>query len=120
MMIRWILSLPIRSLTIDGNGYFINQTTYSTGLFSSPYSVAVCDFNNDTTLDVIIANYGTNNVVILLGYGDGTFGNLISLTMKYASHPFFLVVGDFNNDRKVDFAVANSGTDSMQIVLQTC
>jgi hypothetical protein len=103
-----------------GNGSFSNQTTYSTGSSSFPYSVAVIDFNNDTILDIVVANYGNNKLGVLLGYGDGTFANIILFSMEYGSHPFSVVVGDFNSDRKVDLAVANNGTDSLSIFLQTC
>jgi len=103
-----------------GNGSFASQTTYSTGFDSSPYSLAVGDFNNDTVLDFVVANYGTNNVGVFLGYGDGTFANMIVFPMKYGSHPFSVVVDDLNNDRKLDFAVANDGTDSLHVLLQTC
>ncbi len=99
-----------------GNGSFSNQTTYSTD--SSPSSVAVDDFNNDTILDIVIANHGSNNLGILLGHGNGTFANMIRMPIEYGSHPFFVPVGDFNNDRKLDFAVANNGSDSLQFFLQ--
>ena len=101
-----------------GNGSFVNETTYSTD--SSPSSVAVADFNNDTKLDIIVANHGSDNAGILLGHGDGTFRDMIRISMEYGSHPFSVLVGDFNSDGKLDFAVANSGTDSLQILLQTC
>ncbi len=101
-----------------GNGSFANQTTYSTR--SYPYSVAVGDFDNDFILDIIIDNYGTNNLGILRGYPDGTFANMVLIQLEYGSHPFSVLVGDFNNDRKLDFTVANDGTDSLQIFLQTC
>ena len=39
-----------------------------------PDSVAVGDFNGDTTLDLAIANIDSDNVSILLGNGKGTFG----------------------------------------------
>jgi hypothetical protein len=103
-----------------GDGLFANQTTYLTGSSSSPYSLAVSDFNNDTILDIIVANYGNNKLGIFLGHGDGTFGNVILFSMKYESHPFSLIVGDFNSDKKMDVAVANNGTDSLNIFLQTC
>jgi hypothetical protein len=103
-----------------GNGSFANQTTYSMGSGSYPYSVAVGDFDNDFILDIVVANYGTNNLAVLRGYGNGTFGNRVLIQLEYGSHPFSVLVGDFNNDRKLDFAVANSGTDSLQIFLQTC
>jgi hypothetical protein len=102
-----------------GNGSFTNQTTYSTGLDSQPYSVAVGDFNNDTFLDIIVANYGPSNTVILFGHGNGIFGNFTEYTLSNGSLPFSVAVGDFNNDRKLDFSVANYGTDNLQIMLQT-
>jgi hypothetical protein len=101
-----------------GNGLFTHQTTYSTGLNSQPYSVAVGDFNYDTFLDIIVANYGTSNVGIFLGYGNGTFEDLINYPIGNGSLPFSVSVGDFNNDRKLDFAVANNGTDNLEIFLQ--
>ena len=43
------------------------------GAESAPTSVAVGDFNGDGKLDLAVANYGSSNVSILLGNGDGTF-----------------------------------------------
>jgi hypothetical protein len=102
------------------NGTFSNQTTYPTGWYSFPYSVAVGDFNNDTVLDIVVANYGISNLGVLLGYGNGTFARIILFPLDYGSYPFSIVVGDFNSDRKLDLAVANNGTDSLHILLQTC
>jgi hypothetical protein len=101
-----------------GNGTFSNQTTYLTG--SEPKFVAVSDFDNDTILDIVVANYGSNNLGIFRGHGDGTFAEMIPVPLEYGSRPFSVLVGDFNNDQKLDLAVANNGTDSLQILLQTC
>jgi hypothetical protein len=101
-----------------GNGSFGNQTTYLT--YSSPQFVTVTDFNSDSFLDIILAIPDTNNIGILLGDGSGTFADLMKISLDYGSLPFFLVIGDFNNDRKMDFGVLNEGTDSLQIRLQTC
>jgi len=38
-----------------------------------PQFVAVGDFNNDTFLDIIVVISDTNNIGILLGYGNGIF-----------------------------------------------
>ena len=40
-----------------GNGRFRTVTTFSTGTSSRPISVTVVDVNNDTQLDIIVANY---------------------------------------------------------------
>jgi len=82
--------------------------------------LAVSDFNNDTILDIIVANYGNNKLGVFLGHGDSTFTYVMLFPMKYGSHPFSLIVGDFNSDQKMDVAVANNGTDSLNIFLQTC
>ncbi|CAF1549090.1 unnamed protein product, partial [Rotaria sp. Silwood1] len=37
---------------------------------SSPWSVAIGDFNNDTILDIVVANLGSDNVGVFLGRGN--------------------------------------------------
>jgi FG-GAP-like repeat len=103
-----------------GNGSFSSQKTFTTGFESEPSAVTVGDFNNDTLLDIIVVNYGTSNVGVLLGYGNGSFADVKIFSIGYGSLPFALSVGDLNNDGKLDFAVANEGTDNLQIFLQTC
>ena len=101
-----------------GNGSFVNQITFSAG--SEPHSVNIGDFNNDTILDIVVANYRSNSLGVLLGNGDGTFIEMILFPLEYGSRPFSVLLGDFNNDRKVDCTVANQGSDSLNILLQTC
>ena len=77
---------------------------------------------------------------ILLGYGNGSFANQINLTsahlkcllgfgsfadpkkfvMGYQAFPFSVVADDFNSDKKLDFAVANYGTNDLRIFLHIC
>ncbi|CAF4450422.1 unnamed protein product, partial [Adineta steineri] len=45
-----------------GNGSFLNPIAYSTGYDSLPSYVVTGDFNNDNQLDIVVANYGTNNI----------------------------------------------------------
>ncbi len=56
-----------------GNGSFTRVITYSTGDGSTPTYVAVDDFNNDNKSDIAVANYGTSNIVVLFGVGNGSF-----------------------------------------------
>ncbi|CAF1183264.1 unnamed protein product [Adineta steineri] len=49
-----------------GDGTFLPQTTCSTGTSSHPQSVSVTDINNDNKPDIIVANYGANNIGVLL------------------------------------------------------
>jgi hypothetical protein len=50
---------------------FSAATNYSTG--SGPSAVAVADFNGDGKNDLAVANYGSNNISVLLGNGNGSF-----------------------------------------------
>lgn len=99
-----------------GNGTFASQTTQSTGLGSRPYSATVRDFNNDTELDIVVANYGINSIGVLLGYSDGTFASQIT-TSPGSPHPLSITTGDFNNDHILDIAVANYGIFTVAILV---
>jgi hypothetical protein len=101
-------------------GTFASQATYSTGFASGPYAVAVDDMNKDGALDIVVANYEANDLGIFVGNGDGTFVWHMSLALQYGSRSFFVGLGDFNNDEKLNLAIANKGTDSLSIFLLTC
>ena len=95
---------------------FNEQIIYSTGSNSLPYSVTIDDFNNDSHLDIVVANYGTNNIVIFLGYGNGSFHSFTTISLG-PSRPIFVTTADFNNDHQSDIAVINYGTNSFAVLL---
>ena len=96
---------------------FATVTTYTTNAGSKPQSVAVSDFNNDHLLDIVVANYGTDNVGIFLGYGNNEFHEMMTYSTGTGSAPYCVASADFNNDNHFDIVVANSGTDNIIIVL---
>jgi hypothetical protein len=49
-----------------GNGNFLDPMSYSVGYDARPQSVTIGDINNDSLLDIVVANYGSNYVEILL------------------------------------------------------
>ncbi|CAF2712982.1 unnamed protein product [Rotaria sp. Silwood2] len=100
-----------------GNGTFTAQNTFSDGSSSRPYFIAVGDFNNDSALDLAVANSGTNNVAILFGYGNGSFGRRAIYSTGPRSSPHSIALNDFNSDSLLDIAVANYGTDNIGILL---
>ena len=103
-----------------GNRMFEMIRSYSTGTNSIPHSIAVSDFNNDKRLDIAVTNAGANNILILFGLGNGTFGHERSHSLGYNLRPYSIAVGDFDNDSWIDMAVANFEADYVQILLQTC
>jgi hypothetical protein len=78
-----------------------------------PRSVAVGDFNNDTWLDMVVANSIVNKIAIYLGDSDGTFSKQIEYLTGSGSAPNMVAVSDFNNDSVLDIAVANFGTNNI-------
>jgi hypothetical protein len=104
----------------NGSGTFSSQITYPTGPDSQPNSVAVLDFDNDTRLDIAVANYGSNSVGVFFGYGNGSFSSQLIFNTGFDSHPFAVVVGDVNNDNLTDIIVTNNGYGNIDILFKEC
>jgi hypothetical protein len=103
-----------------GNGTFAIEVTYSTGAGSRPYTVAIGDFNNDNILDIAVANSGTSNILLLYGYGNGTFGNETSYSLGYAYQPYSIAVKDLNQDNWMDIVIACYDTDHVETLIKMC
>src|ERR687897_308197 len=98
---------------------FATISRFNFGAGDEPISVAVGDFNNDTILDLAVANQNSDNVSILLGNGNGTFVDTPAVNFGAGDGPFSVAVGDFNNDTILDLAVANFLSDNVSILLGT-
>lgn len=92
----------------DGNGGF---QLYSTVVLigypntAAQGNIVEGDLNNDSYLDLVVANTGPGRVSVLLGKGDGTFQNPITYSVGFV--PYFVTIGDFNADRHPDLVVAH-------------
>jgi hypothetical protein len=100
-----------------GNGSFRDMQTYSTGFHSSSYSLAVAYINDDNILDIVVSNSLMDTIGVFIGYENGTFRDMTAYSTGYGSNPLFVIVGDFNNDNRIDIAVANNGSNSVGIFL---
>jgi len=96
----------------NGNGTLQASMDFVAG---SPEGIVSGDFNGDGKIDLATANYGNNDVSILNGNGDGTFraarsysvGNLPGSLESVSTS---LVLSDFNEDGKLDFATGLNNT----------
>ena len=88
-----------------------------TSRWAAPISAAVGDFNRDGNLDLVAANYNSNNVSVLLGNGTGSFGAATNFAV--GTNPQSVAVGDFNRRRQARPAVANGNSPSVEILLGT-
>lgn len=82
---------------------------------TNPRCVASGDFNGDNFPDMAVVGQGGNNVEVLLGKGDGSFG--LGKAFSVGSQPVAVVSADFDQDGKLDLAVVNSGSNSVSILL---
>jgi uncharacterized repeat protein (TIGR01451 family) len=98
------LGYPAKSGAVD----FAPPKTYPVG--TSPSAAIGGDFNGDGKRDIAVANFGSNNVSILLGNGDGTFQPAVDFDAGLS--PNSIAVGDFNGDGKMDLAVFQAGNTS--------
>ena len=98
---------------------FTAPQSFATG--DTPEAVVSADFNNDSKADLAVANIGANsgllsdNVSVLLGNGDGTFGT--AKNFNVGDGPLHLTSADFNGDSKADLAVANIRSDNVSVLL---
>jgi hypothetical protein len=106
--VNWTLLVGLAALAIvtpiASAGQFKKAVYYRAGML--PSQVVTGDFNNDGNTDLAFADWLSNQLVVLLGNGDGTFQR--PLTIR-APSPTALAVGDLNGDGNLDLVVAESG-----------
>jgi hypothetical protein len=108
--------VPISVLLGNGDGTFQPPQFYSTGLMQVNPFITVGDFNSDGNTDVFA--YGEQAFLggFLAGNGDGTFQRVSRFTVPGSLFKFVPVVGDFNSDGLLDFAVGLK--DGSEVFLQ--
>ena len=90
----------------------------STGLLS-PGAVKLADLNKDGILDLIVANGGSNNVLVYPGLGNGAFGPALNGGRGFftGTNPAGITVADVNGDGRPDLIIANQGSNDVSILI---
>jgi hypothetical protein len=108
-------SASVTILLGNGDGTFKPPSVRAAGTY--PQALIAADFDGDGKMDLAVAiapltpPLTTNNMIILPGRGDGTFGTPLVLSTNGLT-PDSLAAFDFNKDSKPDLAVVNSGSGS--------
>ena len=101
---------------------FAAQQTFATG--STPISVVVADVNGDGKPDLMVANYASNTVSVLLNNtapGATVLSFAAQQTFAAGSGPHSVVAADINGDGKIDLVVSNAGSlgHTVSVLLNT-
>lgn len=93
-----------------GTGSFGAPALYPTGsranVIAGSRSVPVADVNGDGNLDIIVANYFSNTLFVLLGTGTGSFG--VATAFPLGAGSLAVAVADVNGDGKPDVITSRS------------
>ena len=101
----------------NGDGSFGTQAVLNVG--SDPVWITTERFNSNSSaanfVDVAVANKGSDNLSIFLGDGAGALQAPATLDTGAGTAPVAVVAADFNQDGKIDLAVANQGNNTIEI-----
>ena len=84
------------------------------GAGSGPWSVFCADLDGDLNLDLVVANYSSDNVSILKNNGDGTFQTAVNYGA--GNGPLSVFCADLDGDTDLDLVVANDSSDNVSIL----
>jgi len=102
-------------LTGNGTGGFAVSGSFAVG--TRPVAAVVGDFNNDGLPDVAVVNSGSNYVSVLTNVSVGGVASFLTTDFGIGSGPVFDAPGDFNQDGKVDLAIAQSNPVSNNVLV---
>jgi len=101
----------------NGSGGFTPAPGSPMTVGTSPQSAAAWDVNGDGKPDIVVTNLGDNTVTLLLGDGTGAFAVAAGSPFPAGASPYALGLGDFNGDGSTDLAIANTGANSVTLLL---
>jgi PKD repeat protein len=99
-----------------GTGSFTSAVNYASGNTNNSRSITSGDFNGDSRVDLVVANY--NGIVsILFGDGIGSFAPAVNRTAGAGITS--ISKADFNGDSRSDIVVSNFSLNNVSVLLNT-
>ncbi len=95
----------------NGDGTFVVYPSSRIGV--QPRGGASADLNGDGIKDVVVANYVSSSLSIVMGLGKRQWADEISIQLTGA--PRYVALGDFDNDSDVDIAAVDKNDDQLWI-----
>ena len=103
----------VEMFSSDGRGGFALSATVPVG--SEPVAMVAGDFNGDGREDLAVADFGSNEVDVLMSQGQGRLAPPVPYSV--GQNPAALATGDFNGDGRTDLAVANGTSGDVTVLL---
>lgn len=107
----------------DGRGGFTRAPGSPFAVGPSPYPSALGDLNDDRNLDIIATTTDRSKPqeavsrALTVLFGDGQGGFRRSQVSLRTLHPWFVVVGDVNGDRKADVVATHTERSELTVLL---
>jgi hypothetical protein len=100
------------------NGTYTKAATISIQQGPTSYPIVSADFNGDGIPDLAVPLYGSNEIAILLGKGDGTFAAPVMAVVPGSNVSIDqILIADFNGDGIPDLAVIDGDSSTVDILL---
>lgn len=101
------------SVFLSSGSTFQSAVNYDVG--TGPQDVAIGQLTADTNLDIVTANFGSNNLTILSGAANGTFGSAVSVPVGQG--PRALAVGPLDNNTSTDIVTCNNDAGTGKVTV---
>ena len=105
----------LRNASVQGTLSLSTKVDFGVGF--TPVALSVADLDGDGKADLAVANNGSSTLSVLRNVSNGS-ALMFAPKADFATgiNPNAIVTADFDNDGKIDLAVANAGSNSLSVL----